>query len=175
MDADLDRIDLALLAALQGDARLSNKELAARVGLAPSSCLERVRRLRRAGVLRGFRAQVDPAALGIGMQALVFVRLSRHARQHVQGFRRHALSLPETLGLYHVAGHNDFLVHVAVRDANHLRDLALDAFTTRREVARMETHLIFEHVAKPALPVLRPLEAEARTARRRGRVGRDEE
>jgi DNA-binding Lrp family transcriptional regulator len=76
----LDRIDFALLAALQKDARLSNKELAARVALAPSSCLERVRRLREEGVLTGFRAQVDPRALGIAMQALVFVRLARHAR-----------------------------------------------------------------------------------------------
>jgi hypothetical protein len=53
-----------------------------------------------------------------------------------------------------VAGHNDFIVHLAARDADHLRDLALDAFTSRREVARIETHLIFEHTAKPQLPVL---------------------
>jgi DNA-binding Lrp family transcriptional regulator len=152
--APLDATDLEILVALQADASLSNKELAGRIGLAASSCLERVRRLRRTGVLRGLRAQVDPAALGIGMQALVFVRLARHARRHVQGFRRHALGLPETLALYHVAGHHDFLVHVGVRDADHLRDLALDAFTTRREVARMETHLIFEHVSKP-VPALR--------------------
>lgn len=145
----IDAIDLAIVRALQQEARLTNKELAHRVALAPSSCLERVRRLRAAGVLRGFHADVDPAALGIGMQALVFVRLARHARKHVQAFRRHALGLPETLALYHVAGQHDFLVHVGVRDADHLRDLALDAFTTRREVARMETHLIFEHVASP--------------------------
>lgn len=147
--AALDAIDLAILRALQADARLSNKELAHRAGLAPSSCLERVRRLRASRVLRGFHADVDPAALGIEMQALVFVRLSRHARRHVQGFRRHALALPETLALYHVAGQHDFLVHVGVRDAHHLRDLALDAFTARREVARMETHLIFEHLSRP--------------------------
>ena len=58
------------------------------------------------------------------------------------------------IALYHVAGHNDFIVHLVVRDADHLRDLALDAFTSRREVARIETHLIFEHVSKPQLPVL---------------------
>jgi DNA-binding Lrp family transcriptional regulator len=147
----LNRIDFAILAALQNDARLSNKELAARVGLAPSSCLERVKRLREAGVLTGFRALVDP---GIAMQALVFVRLARHARQQVKAFRQHALSLPETIALYHVAGQHDFLVHVGVRDANHLRDVAMDAFTSRREVARIETHLIFEHATRPALPVL---------------------
>ena len=150
----LSRIDFAILAALQNDARLSNKELAARVGLAPSSCLERVKRLRESGVLTGFRALVEPGALGIAMQALVFVRLARHARQQVKAFRQHALSLPETIAVYHVAGQHDFLVHVGVRDANHLRDLAMDAFTSRREVARIETHLIFEHAARPTLPVL---------------------
>jgi DNA-binding Lrp family transcriptional regulator len=146
VSSTLDRTDFAILAALQNDARLSNKELAARVGLAPSSCLERVRRLRKTGVLTGFRALVDPGALGITMQALVFVRLARHARRQVRAFREHALSLPETIAVYHVAGQHDFLVHVGVRDANHLRDLAMDAFTSRREVSRIETHLIFEHV-----------------------------
>jgi DNA-binding Lrp family transcriptional regulator len=150
----LDRTDFEILAALQNDARLSNKELAARVGLAPSSCLERVRKLRSGGVLTGFRALVDPRALGVAIQALVFVRLARHARRQVKAFRQHALSLPETVALYHVAGQHDFIVHVGVRDANHLRDLAMDAFTSRPEVARIETHLIFEHIPAPRVPVL---------------------
>ena len=152
--AGLNRIDFAILAALQNNARLSNKELAAHVGLAPSSCLERVRRLRAQGVLTGFRALVEPRALGIAIQALVFVRLARHARKQVKAFRQHALSLTETVSLYHVAGQHDFIVHVGVRDANHLRDLAMDAFTSRPEVARIETHLIFEHAPKPQLPLL---------------------
>ena len=164
--AALDRTDFAILAALQNDARLSNKELAARVGLAPSSCLERVRRLRASGVLTGFRALVEPRALGIAMQALVFVTLARHARRQVKAFREHALSLPETIALYHVAGQHDFLVHLGVRDANHLRDLALDAFTSRPEVARIETHLIFEHAPRPALPVLMPPESLTPAERR---------
>jgi DNA-binding Lrp family transcriptional regulator len=163
----LNRTDFAILSALSNDARLSNKELAARVGLAPSSCLERVRRLREAGVLTGFRAIVDPRALGIAMQALVFVRLARHARKQVRAFRQHALSLQETISLYHVAGHHDFIVHVGVRDANHLRDLAMDAFTSRREVARIETHLIFEHAPRPELPV--PVEASTTRGRGEGR------
>ena len=151
---DLDRIDFEILAALQKNARLANKELAARVGLAPSTCLVRVRRLVKVGALRGFHAEVAPQALGIGLQALIFVRLVRHSRRTVDAFRKHALSLRETLGLYHVAGQHDFLVHVGVRDADHLRDLGLDAFTTRKEVARLETHLIFEHTPSKALPLL---------------------
>ena len=170
METRLNRTDLDILAALQNDARLSNKELAARVGLAPSSCLERVRRLREGGVLTAFRAHVEPRALGISIQALVFVRLARHAREQVKSFRKHALSLRETIGVYHVAGQHDFLVHVGVRDANHLRDLALDAFTSRAEVARIETHLIFEHVPKAQMPVLTETEDDGRRGRRPGRA-----
>jgi DNA-binding Lrp family transcriptional regulator len=168
MESRLNRTDFDILAALQKDARLSNKELAARVWLAPSSCLERVRRLREGGILTGFRAEVEPRALGIATQALIFVRLARHAREQVRSFRKHALSLRETIGVFHVAGQHDFLVHVGVRDANHLRDLAMDAFTSRPEVARIETHLIFEHVPRPHLPILTEAgEADDRPRRRR--------
>lgn len=167
--AALDRTDFEIVRALQNNARLSNKELAARAGLAPSSCLARVRRLAQAGVLRGYRALVDPGALGIALQALVFVRLVRHSRRHVQAFRRHALSLPEAIAVYHVAGQHDFLVHVGTRDASHLRDLAMDAFTSRPEVSRIETHLIFEHAAASALPTLLAPAAEPGRGRRASR------
>ena len=149
----LDRIDRGILTALQKDARLSNKELAAQLGVAQSTCLERVRRLRDHGVLRGFHAAVDSRALGIGLQAFISVRLRRHSRDLVAAFRAHALALAEVLAVFHMAGKNDFLVHVAVRDSDHLRELALSAFTTRPEVAQIETALIFEHAGKRQLPV----------------------
>jgi DNA-binding Lrp family transcriptional regulator len=149
---DLDRFDVAILAALRRNARISNKRLAETVGLAPSTCLERVRRLVELDVLQGFHADVDVSALGMRMQAMIAVRMSEHSRELVDSFRSYVLTLPEVLRLYHVAGADDFLVHVAVRDAQHLRDLALDAFTTRREVDRIETRLIFDHMATWRLP-----------------------
>ena len=149
---DLDSIDHAILAALQSDGRLSNKELAAAVGLAPSSCLGRVRRLRQEAVILGFHADVSSEALGIGLQAMMSVRLERHRRDVVNAFRAHAWKQSEVIAVYHVGGAHDFLLHVAVRDSHHLRDLAMDAFTTRDEVAQIETHLIFEHRRKFQLP-----------------------
>ena len=143
--ASLDRTDRAILAALQQNARLTNKELAARVGLAESSCLERVRRLVASGVLRGFHADVDLRALGVGLQALVAVRLARHTRAAVESFRQSMLALREAIAVFHVAGATDFLVHVAVRDSDELRDLILRAFTSRPEVSHVETSLIYEH------------------------------
>lgn len=149
-EGPLDRIDRALVAALQENARLSNKELAARVRLAESSCHERVKRLVQRGVLRGFHADVDPRAIGASLQALVAVRLARHTSAAVATFRRAMLELPEAMAVFHVAGANDFLVHVAVADSDALRDLILRAFTGRAEVAHVETALIYEHARTPA-------------------------
>lgn len=141
----LDRIDRVILAALQRDARITNKELAVHAGLAESSCLERVRRLTRAGVIRGFHAEVDLQAMGVDLQALVSVRLARHTRRAFEAFRRSMLDLEHAVAVFHVAGSNDFLVHVAVRDSDALRELILDRFTSRPEVAHVETSLIYEH------------------------------
>jgi DNA-binding Lrp family transcriptional regulator len=139
----LDETDFAILWQLQNNARLSNKELARRVGLAPSTTLVRTRQLERAGVLRGYRAEIDPTALGMGLQALIAVRLKQHTAADVASFRSYVLGLPQVLRLYHIAGADDFLVHVGVRDSDALRDFALDALTTRSEVAHLETGLIF--------------------------------
>ena len=148
-----DRIDYEIIRLLRNNARLSNKEIAHKVGLAPSTCLARVRHLQSTGVLKGFHAEVDPNILGFGLQALIAIRLKRHSHPEVEAFRAHSLALPEVVQLYHVAGPTDFLVHVWVRDSQHLRELAMKAFTTRDEVAHMETGLIFEHTQSMDLPV----------------------
>jgi DNA-binding Lrp family transcriptional regulator len=151
MDA-LDRIDYKIVRLLRNNARLSNKELAERVGLAPSTCLVRTRLLQQAGVITGFKAEVDPGKLGVGLQAMISVRLKRHYKPDVEAFRQHALELPEVVRFYHVAGPIDFLVHVWTRDSEHLRNLAMTAFTSREEVSHIETELIFEHVSCQELP-----------------------
>jgi DNA-binding Lrp family transcriptional regulator len=150
----LDRTDRRIVALLQEDARRSNKELAALAGIAPSTCSERLQRLRDEGVFRGFHAEVEPRHLGIHLQAMIAIRLRRHAASEVDAFRDHALALDEVVAVSHVTGANDFLVHVVVRDADHLRELAVSGFTTMPEVAHIETSLIFEHRAKPTLPDL---------------------
>ena len=152
MKKALDRIDYEILALLQNNARISNKEIAETLGLAPSTCLVRIRVLQTSGVISGFHAEIDPVRLGVGIQAMIAVRLLRHFKPDVEAFRRHALSLSEVVQLYHVAGPIDFLVHVWARDSNHLRELALTAFTSREEVAHIETELIFEHLRSAKLP-----------------------
>lgn len=141
----LDRIDSQLVRELANDARISNKELAARVGVAPSTCLERVRALRARGVITGYRAEVDPAAVGRPVQAMIAIRIRRHSRELVDGFRDHALSLPETVSVANVSGADDFLVHVAVESTEALRRLLLDRIASQPEVIHTETHLVFDY------------------------------
>jgi DNA-binding Lrp family transcriptional regulator len=142
----IDQTDRTLLALLANNARLSNKELAARVGLAPSSCHERVRRLIESGAVQGFHAVVNPAVLGYGIEAMIAVRIAQHSRENFERFRSYVITIPEVVDVYHVSGEIDFLVHVVARDAQHLRDLALDRFLSRKEVGHIETELIFDHV-----------------------------
>lgn len=151
--AVLDRTDVALVRALQEDGRRTLKELAGIVALSTSAAHDRVRRLHAEGVLRGIHAEVEPAAVGVGLQAVIQVRLRQHSRSAVTSFRDHALGLPEVVAVTHLTGAVDFLVHVAVRDTDHLRDLAMEAFTTREEVARLETSVVYEHVRVVTWPI----------------------
>ncbi len=152
MNPTLDRIDRELLALLQKDARISNKELAAAVHLAPSTCLQRVRSLRDEGVLGSAHSEVDPRALGIGLQAMVMVRMQNQSRDGVESLRSALLARPEVLAIYEVAGRMDLHVHVAVRDSTHLRDITLDALSSRPEVRQVETAVIFSYARAPVLP-----------------------
>jgi len=153
--SELDRIDFEIVAALQKDARLSNKELAGQVGLAPSTCLGRVRRLVREGVFLGFHARVDPASLGVGLQAVVSVRMNTHTRTAWDALKAHVLGLPEVVAAYNLAGREDLLIHVAVRDTEHLRRFISDAITSRPEVHQVETNLVFEYFPRSAWPSYR--------------------
>jgi DNA-binding Lrp family transcriptional regulator len=150
----LDRTDRRIVEVLQNNARLSNKEVAAAVGIAPSTCSERLRRLEDDAVVRGYHAEVDPRVLGVGLRAVLSIRLRRHAATEVDTFWRTAAAMPEVIGLWHVAGATDFMVHVVVRDADHLRDLAVKSFTGLPEVAHIETSLVFAHFERGRLPDL---------------------
>jgi DNA-binding Lrp family transcriptional regulator len=149
----LDRIDFGILAALQEDASLSNKALARRIGLAESSCLERVRTLRRNGVLKGMRAEIDGAAVGIALEALVAIRLVRHWRDDFRNLNAYLLAQPEVITLMHVTGAIDLQVHVAVRDLPHLRDLIVDKVATRQEVDHCETAVLYDIQRKHRIPL----------------------
>jgi DNA-binding Lrp family transcriptional regulator len=147
----LDDVDRAILAVLAADARTPNNAVAEAVGVAPSTCLGRIRALRENGVIRGFHADVDPAALGRGLQAMIAVRLRAHTRDSVKEFIRVVPGLPGVVGVWHVAGADDYLLHVAVEDSDALRDFVLNHLTTHPAVGHTETSLIFGHLRGSAV------------------------
>ena len=150
---ELSTADLEILRLLQNDARISNKDLATAVGIAPSTCLDRVNRLRESGVLTGQHAEVDAAKLGRPLEALLFVQVRPHRRQLVDSFVEHLLRLSEVRAVYHLTGPDDFLAHVATASATELQRLVLDELTARDEVARVHTNLVFQHWSGgPLLP-----------------------
>lgn len=142
--AAIDATDANILAVLQKNVRISNKDLASAVNLAPSTCLERVNRLRRNGTITGERVEVAPAMLGRPLEALLSIRLQAHKRALVDPFVKTVLDRPETRALYHLAGPDDFLVHVAVEDTQTLQDVVLNTYTAREEVLLIHTNLIFQ-------------------------------
>lgn len=149
----LDRIDCEIIQHLQKNARISNKELAAAIGLAPSSCSERVKRLEEQKLFKGFHAELQPRSVGVGLQALVFIRLNDHSLATMEQFRYYVLSVSEVVEMTHLSGVNDYMLRVAVRDNEHLRALLLRAFSAREEVGHIETSVIFESVNKHETPI----------------------
>lgn len=142
--AGLDDLDLRLLAALVAQPGRSNKALAHDLGVAESTCAYRVRTLRSRGVIAGVRVVLDAAALGLPLQGVIRVRLGRHTREGVGRLFDALVRTPGVIEVFHVAGEDDFLVHVAVEDAAALRDIVLQHITVHETVRTTETHLVFE-------------------------------
>lgn len=140
----LDDLDLRLLAALVRQPGRSNKALADDLGVAESTCAYRVRALRSRGVVSGVRVAIDAAALGLPLQAVIRVRLGRHTREGVERLFAALVRTPGSIEVFHVAGEDDFLVHVAVEDAAALRDVVLQHITVHEIVRTTETNLVFE-------------------------------
>jgi DNA-binding Lrp family transcriptional regulator len=148
---DVDAVDRAMLELLAADARITNQRLADTVGVAPSTALARLRSLRERGVIRGFHAELDLAALGRPLQALVAVRLTVHAREQIDAFTDAVRALPGVLMVFHLTGVTDYLIWIAAADAQGLREFVVDHLATHPSVSHAETSLIYEHRRGPGI------------------------
>ena len=142
----MDALDREILAALQHDGRQTNAHLAERLRLSASATLERVRRLERGGQVRGYHADVAPDALGVGMQAFVAAELNAHSRGHIEDFERGIAAVGGVRTCYHITGRFDYLLHVAVRDLEHLGRLIKMDIAAIPGVAKLETLLVLTEV-----------------------------
>ncbi|GAA2007410.1 Lrp/AsnC family transcriptional regulator [Microbacterium ulmi] len=143
--AALDEIDLRLVELLQANSRAANNALADAVGIAPSTCLQRIRRLRETGVITRFTVDVDRRVLGLGLQALIGVRIRAGARHEMSAFMTALATLPGVVQTFFLGGDEDFLVHVAVRDSDAVRDFVLEHLSSHPAVAGTRTSLVLDH------------------------------
>ncbi|MGR3381136.1 Lrp/AsnC family transcriptional regulator [Roseovarius indicus] len=149
----LDRTDRQILQLLQNDARLMNKQLAAEVGLAPSSVHERVKRLWQDGVITGSETVVDPKRLGFGLAAVIFVNISKEGQVNINELMDDLVAVPEIQNVYLVTGRYDLVVSLVARDMDHLKAIAYHGLTERIEITSYETSIAYEHKRSGLIPV----------------------
>jgi DNA-binding Lrp family transcriptional regulator len=137
----IDDIDRQILALLQGDGRMTNVELASRVGLTAPPCLRRVRSLEDAGVIQGYNARLDQAALGYGITIFAMVSLKSQAEADLQAFEHHVADLPEVRECYMLNGEIDFLLKIVARDLQSFQNFLTSKLTPAPNVVSVKTSL----------------------------------
>ena len=157
----MDLLDLKILKALQSSGRKKNTELARELGVAPSTMMERIRRLEESGVLQGYRASIDPHKLGLHIQAFISVTLSRHETEIIRQFEESIRKTPHIRACYHLTGRFDYLLHVFVGDLDQLGKLIKTRITALPGFGKSETYLVFSEIKSDnGLPVSENLLAE---------------
>lgn len=151
----MDELDSAIVRELQRDARQTNRELARRLNIAPSTCLERVRQLCARDVIRGYHAEIAPSALNRDVEAFVSTRIRPLSRDVIDSFKAALIEMPEVVAVFVIAGDEDFLVHVAVRDLDHLHAFLVDHLSRRREVVSFRSQIVYQSAQKQVRERLR--------------------
>jgi DNA-binding Lrp family transcriptional regulator len=145
----LDDVDRLIVEELQLNGRMTNAELADRVGIAASTCVARVRSLVSRRIITGFTATVDPAVMGMTLQVLVSVSIRSGARQRIAEFSDELRELPEVLQLFFLGGVEDFIIHLAARDSDHVRDFVMEHLSAHPAVSSTRTSIVFSHHQNP--------------------------
>jgi len=139
-----DKINQQILHELIRDGRISNLELADRVGLSPSACLRRVQDLERRGVIRGYRAVVDPAATGGGFTAYVAVGLSEHTKASQEAFERAIARAPEVRECHNVTGAVEYLLRIEVADLAAYKQFHTEVLGTLPQVTAITSYVVMD-------------------------------
>ena len=155
---ELDRYDRQILQVLQDDGRISNQELADRIGLSPSPCLRRVRALEESGFIAGYRALVDAKALGLALTALIHISMDRHTPERFANFEAAIAKIPEVMECLLITGQSaDYQLKTVVRDMDAYQELLLNRITRIAGVSGVHSSFVLRRVVdKTALPVAAP-------------------
>ena len=143
---DLDAIDCRIVAALQADGRLTNIDLADRVGLSPSPCLRRVKRLERDGYIEAYRAVLRRDRVGLGFSVFVGVKIDGHANERALGFEKAVVAMPEVVALHMVSGDADYFLEIVVPDLDHYRRFLVDKLLELPIVREVRSNIAIQTV-----------------------------
>ena len=151
----LDRFDRAILDVLQQDGRISNQDLADRIGLSPSPCLRRVRALEEAGLITGYRAVLDPKALGLSLMALIHISMDKHTPERFANFEARIAEIPEIIECLLITGQQaDYQLKAVVEDMDAYQNLLLNRVTRIEGVTGVHSSFVMRRVVdRGALPV----------------------
>jgi DNA-binding Lrp family transcriptional regulator len=147
----MDSVDRAILLHLQQDGRLSNVDLAARVGLSPTPCLRRVRNLEEAGIIQGYHADLDPTAIGRSFQVLVHANMMVKDQSTIEAFEDQVRELPEIIECRRMFGDPDYMIWVATTDADTYERFYMTQLTNLPGVARMNSQMTMKTVKERTL------------------------
>jgi len=152
---EIDRFDRQILQVLQADGRISNQELADRIGLSPSPCLRRVRALEDAGIVTGYRAMLNAKSLGYSLMALIYISMDKHTPERFEHFEQEISQISEVLECLLVTGQDaDYQIKVVVQDMDAFQDLLLNRITRIQGVTGVHSSFVLRRVVdKTALPV----------------------
>jgi len=163
---ELDQIDHAILALLQGDGRMSNQQLSEQVGLSPSPCLRRLKLLEARGVITRYVALVDPESVGLGVTAFVRVRLDQQDDRHLATFENTVTGFPEVMECYLMTGDADYQLRVIVKSLTAFEDFLRHKLTRIDGVGQVTTSFALRPIIyKTAIPVAATLAREEDKAR----------
>jgi Lrp/AsnC family leucine-responsive transcriptional regulator len=152
---EIDRFDRRILQVLQEDGRISNQELADRIGLSPSPCLRRVRALEDAGLIKGYRAMLDAKSLGLTLMALIHISMDQHTTERFDGFEAAVMEIPEVMECLLITGQAaDYQLKVVVTDMDAFQELLLNRITRIPGVTGVHSSFVLRRVVdKTALPI----------------------
>ena len=152
---ELDRYDRQILEILQSDGRISNQDLADRIGLSPSPCLRRVRTLEESGLITGYRALLDAKKLGLSLMALIGISMDQHTPERFANLEKTIAEIPEILECLLITGQqSDYQLKVVVRDMDAYQDLLLNKITRIQGVTGVHTSFVLRKVVdRTSLPV----------------------
>ncbi len=146
MNHNLDKIDLKILKILQENAKITNLQLSAEIGLSPAPTLERVKKLETAKLIQGYYTQVDEAALGIGIKAIIQITLGRQLENAISKFQQEINKIPEIMECYQVTGNADYFLIAKVKDMRDFQNLIAHRLSKVEEIGQMRTMVILSKI-----------------------------